>query len=277
MKRPLVACAALSGAALLACVLPDRGIMIIDEQVQNKHPVRFVEPTPVTNEAANQCLNAIKKYQTRVCQPSDPATALPLFLDPGLQDDNGKFPYRFCACGVQESDTLRLPAVTLYVEDRADDVDDGLDPIYAALQLDLRPDDSQPQRTVEYLAYVDPSVGLPESLLDYAPPNRPNKASGRGLRELNLGNAEPSQRIDLCNGAGTTALTRGFHTLRVIVTDAPWFKPDDDDGLGTQVQQFGVPDLTNGATYDTITYVFHCDDKTSDLDNFCDEQCQVSQ
>lgn len=265
MMCTLGACATL----VLACVLPDRGIMIIDEDVQNKHPVRFVEPTPVTNEAANECLMVLEdsKMPTKACQPGDPATNLPHFLDPEFQE-NGAFPYRFCACDAPESDTRTLPASTFYVEDRANVADDGLGPIYAALQLDLRPDESEPQQTVEYTSYVDPSAALKEpDSLEYAPPRRPNEAAGRELRELNLGIAEDP--IDLCNGAGTQPLTRGFHTLRIIVTDSPWFTPTGDGEQ--QIQQFGVPNLAEGATYDTLTYTFHCGDET---DKYCEDQCQ---
>lgn len=269
MVRMLGVCATL----VLACVLPDRGIMIIDEDVQNKHPVRFVEPTPVTNEAANLCLMVLEELNmpTKACQPGDPSTILPHFLDPEFQDDNGDFPYQFCACDPPESDTRTLPAATFYVEDRANVADDGLGPIYAALQLDLRPDETEPQQAVEYTSYVDPSAALKEpASLEYAPPRRPNEAAGRELRELNLGIAEDP--IDLCNDAGTLPLTRGFHTLRIIVTDSPWFTPTGDGEQ--QVQQFGVPNLAEGATYDTLTYTFHCGDEA---DDYCEDQCQAPQ
>lgn len=258
------------------CVLPDRGIIIVNERVQNKHPVRFVEPTPVTNEAANLCLAVLADMEmpTQVCQPSDPSVALPHFLDPDFEDDNG-FRYRFCSCDPPEVDTRKLAAVTLYVEDRADDIDEGLDPIYAALQLDMRPDETEPQKTVEYTSYVVPSAALAEAPdLQYSPPLRPNEAAGRELRALNLGLADDP--IDLCNGAGSVPLSRGFHTLRVIVTDAPWFTPPAPEKMPKQqqVQQFGVPDLAEGATYDTLTYTFHCGDRT---DDYCENQCQVTE
>ena len=262
---------------MASCVLPDRGIIISDERVQNKHPVRFVEPTPVTNEAGNLCLAVLMKMKmpTSVCQPSDPTVALPHFLDPNYQDAEKTYPYRFCSCDGSKVDTRKLPAVTLYVEDRADDIDQGLDPIYAALQLDLRPDESEPQSTVAYQNYVIPSAALAEPAdLAYAPPARPNEAAGRALRELNLGLSD--YQIDLCNGVGTTPLARGFHTLRVIVTDAPWFTPPAPEARPKemQIQQLGVPDLAEGATYDTLTYTFHCGDKT---DDYCVNQCEAPQ
>ncbi len=276
---------AATAAALSACVLPDRGIGVVDERVQNKHPARFVEPTPVTNEAANGCLALLTKQRLPMaqCQPSEPAAALPSFLDPAYREDElSPYPYRFCSCDVLESDNIPLKAATLYVEDRANQTSkgdgDGLDPIYAALQLDLRPDDPEPQGTVAYISYVDPSTPLepPSTNLEYAPPLRPNAAAGRALRELNLGFADDNG-LDLCNGASATPLAAGFHTLRVIITDAPWYTPPPTEDGDNPVQQFGVPDITAGATYDTITYVFHCDNKVSDDDagNHCDERCKA--
>ncbi|HEY0137345.1 MAG TPA: hypothetical protein VGB85_24850 [Nannocystis sp.] len=266
-------------ACAAGCVLPDRGIIISDERVQNKHPVRFVEPTPVSNEASNLCLAVLMELEmpTSACQPSDPTVALPHFLDPDYKEGDIR-PYAFCSCDPPKVDTRKLAAVTLYVEDRADDIDAGLDPIYAALQLDLRPDESEPQKTVKYQTHVNPSAALVEpdpKYLKYAPPARPNEAAGRELRELNLGFSDNDQ-IDLCNGVGSDPLPRGYHTLRVIVTDAPWFTPPAPDNMPNQerVQQAGVPDLAEGATYDTLTYTFHCGDKTNEDDD-CENRCKV--
>ena len=46
-RRLLLGAALLSGATLggstIGCVLPDRDIQIVDENIQNKHAVRIVE------------------------------------------------------------------------------------------------------------------------------------------------------------------------------------------------------------------------------------------
>ena len=250
---------------LAACILPDRGIIIVDENVQNKHPVRFVEPTPLTPEALDTCLSLDEVKPNEVCQPGDAATVLPHFLDPTKLD------YNFCSCEIDsEEDSIKLPAVTLYVEDRANDVNKGLDDIFAALMLDLRPDEEDPSRKVLYQSYVNPNVALKATTaIEYEPPRRPD--TGRELRQLNLGlpSDDRADQIDLCNGAGLP-LSLGYHTLRVIVSDAPWFNPTDDE----QDRQIGVPDLANGATYDTLEYVFHCDDKSDPDNKHCVDQCK---
>lgn len=261
MRRP--AAALTTGLLVAACILPDRGIVIVDENVQNKHPVRFVESVPITEEALDTCLASLDEEKpNQVCQPSDPATALPHFLDP-------KFPYyNFCSCVVDtEEDSRKLQPATLYVEDRKNDVNKDLDPIYAALQLDIQPGETQPSQKVFYQSYVNPTVPLKEvDDVQYEPPRRPD--TGRELRQLNLGNQD--EPIDLCNGIGLP-LSRGYHTLRIIVTDAPWFNPTDDEND----REIGVPDLANGATYDTLEYVFFCDDKSDPENKHCTDQCKL--
>jgi hypothetical protein len=283
------ACRGLLAWALLplaSCVLQDRNIVIVDEDVQNKHPIRFVEPTPVTIEAANECLAvlvAAKKFKA-VCQPSVPETVLPAFLDPdytveGDDPDDAVYPYRFCSCDQGKEDTNKLLETTLYVEDRKDDVGENLGNLYAALQLDLRPSELSPQDQVQYVQFVNPLVPLVEleEELEYEPPRRPPTAAGRELRAVKLGFTE--RRMDLCNDAGQP-LTRGYHTLRVIVTDAQWYLPMDADEAARQA---GVPDIANGATYDTLTYTFFCgryqaagpDDMPPAVDAHCNEQCKT--
>lgn len=259
MRRP--AGLALVLALLPCCILPDRDIIIVDENVQNKHPVRFVEPIPITEEALDTCLSLDEVKINEVCQPGDPALALPHFLDP-------KFPeYNFCSCGFDTllEDSRKLKATTLYVEDRRNNINEPLDPIYAALQLDLQPGETDPSLKIQYTRYVNPNVALKsvDELL-YEPPRRPD--TGRELRQLNLGTSE--EPIDLCNGTGMP-LPRGYHILRVLVSDAPWFSPTGEDSD----RELGVPDLANGATYDTLEYVFYCDDKTNPDNPHCNDQC----
>lgn len=257
---------ALAAGLLAACILPDRGIVIVDENVQNKHPVRFVEPTPITPEALDTCLSLAEVKAGEDCQPGNPATVLPRFLDPNVTV------YDFCSCGVDtQKDQTPLTPFTLYVEDRTNEAGGDLDPIFAALMIDLRPDEEDPSRKVAYQNYVSPTLPLKEPLQDsikYEPPRRPD--TGRELRQINLGDPETGG-IDLCN-SGPVSLPRGYHTLRVIVTDAPWFNPTPDDEMNAEI---GVPDLANGATYDTLEYVFHCSDKTDpdDKSKHCDKRC----
>jgi hypothetical protein len=245
--------------AMGACVLPDRGIVIVDEDVQNKHPVRFVESIQLTEDAKEVCDAELKA--PKVCQPGEAEDALPAFLDPSIKT------YQFCACDLLQEDTRKLPATTLYVEDRKNDVGQDLANIYAALQLDIDADETEPYQAVAYREVVNPDAPLRPTDVAYAPPKRPPENAGRELRALRLG--EPDRPIDLCNGASNRPLDRGFHTLRIIITDLPWFNP----GVEDTDRQPGVPDLAGGATFDTLSFTFYCDDKTNP-EGPCATQCQ---
>jgi hypothetical protein len=82
-------------------------------------------------------------------------------------------------------------------------------------------------------------------------------------------------RVDLCNdnaAAQNGKLEPGLHSLRIIVTDRPWYREfeRDDDGevlldeddrpLRVPIEEasIGVPDLPGGATYAIADYVFRC-------------------
>lgn len=238
--------------ALAACVLPDRDIQIVNEATQNRHAVRIVEPIELTDEALVACEEAAQKTNQEAC-PQPGINPLRHFLDPAVDE------YNFCACDVLEEDSRKLRAVTLYVEDRDEDRDGKYDSLYAALQLDLVQDDPDPDHYIQYTGFVSPTVPMTEAELEYEPLGRPDPH----LRLLELGTSD--DRIDLCNDVDRP-LALGFHTLRLIVTDKPWFI--DDQG-----PQYGVPDLAGGASYDTATYVFYCDDKTNKLDDHCLDQC----
>jgi len=250
-------CAANIGGSALGCVLPDRDIQIVDENIQNKHAVRIVEPTPLSPEAQDACDDGFAG-KLLICQPGEPEFVLPHYLDPTYADPTSQnaLIYNFCSCdrAASEESKFQLNPFPLYVEDRLDDVDKGPSPLYAAALLDLRPDSLDPQNSVRYRDYIDPLQPLDlDDQLNYTPLKRPDPK----LRVLNIGGEDT---IDLCNRANDTPLKAGFHELRIIVTDRPWFKADSDDVEG----QAGVPDIANGATFDTVSYIFHCDDKTVD-------------
>lgn len=235
-----------------ACILPDRDIVIENEDIQNKNGVRIVEPIELTDEALLSCEEAAADQGEGCPQPG--SRPLPHFLDPTNEE------YKFCACDALESNTKKLRASTLYVEDRDENRDQELDTLYAAIQLDLDPEDINPHLYVRYQDYVNPSIRLRlDNQLNYNPIKRPDIK----LRELNLG--DPDNRIDLCNGALDQPLARGWHHIRVVVTDRAWFI--DDDGNTKP----GVPDLAQGATYDTTEYVFFCNDKANE--ETCKTEC----
>ena len=255
----------LGGGVLTSCVLPDRYIQIVDENIQNKHPVRLVEPTPLSFEAQDACDDGFKG-KLLICQPGEPELVLPHFLDPTYADpkEQNALVYNFCSCAVDEEGSVQLNSFPLYVEDRADDVDKELSKIYMAALLDVRPESTDPQNSVRYRDHIDPLQPLDlDDQLNYTPLKRPDPK----LRVLNFGGF---RTIDLCNNAIDAPLSRGFHTLTIIVTDRPWFKAPPEEGEEDDKIQAGVPDIAGGATFDTTSYIFHCDDKT---DLHCTTEC----
>jgi hypothetical protein len=259
---------ALALLALAGCILPDREITIVNEETDNKNAVRILDPVEVTPQLDAACQEVSDGALEQCPQPGYSADiALPYYLDPER--------FVFCSCDPGQQSTTdqgsyiayRLPATTLRIEDRdKKGREKDLDEIYAALQLDLRPGDPDPAAAVAYVNFVNPSVPLPISDGDYDPLGREELT----LRELALGDTEV--RIDLCNDARAEPLARGYHTLRVVVTDRKWFVRTAGDDDETEVLQPGVPDLAGGATYDMRTYVFHCWDRVVDEDR-CRELC----
>lgn len=238
-----------------ACILPDRDIMIENADIQNKNAVKLVAPIELTEEAELACEDAANQAdpQVEIC-PQPGINPLPHFLDPALPQ------YNFCACAIDEVGKT-LAETTLYVEDRDEDRDGNLDPVYAAIQLDVNPDSKNPDAYVRYKNLVSPLIALPvDDQTEFTPIKRPDPR----LRVLKLGTGD--ERIDFCNDVEDSdkPLARGFHSFRIVVTDRQWFTDETGD------PKFGVPDLASGATYDTVTYVFHCGDKT---DDHCLEQC----
>ncbi|MFY0531290.1 hypothetical protein [Nannocystis pusilla] len=177
---------------------------------------------------------------------------MPHFLNPAYAekddfDGNITYPYAFCTCPDEQKDNKGFDLV-LFVEDQDEEARtrEAKDKIYAALLLDVPQGTWYPYDFADYLRYYDPERQLDPLETPYKPAGRRNPQ----LRQLVVGGDQTG--IDLCNG-GRTRLSKGFHTLTVMVSDRPWFKPD---GLARQV---GVPDMDNGATYDSTHYVFSCD------------------
>ncbi|MCB9566258.1 MAG: hypothetical protein H6710_03420 [Myxococcales bacterium] len=250
--------AALAAALAAACVIPDRDIIIKDETISNRYAVRIVEPLRLTVEASEACDDPETDPLEECPQPppDDPRNVLPHFLDPSNPL------YAFCSCPKGQGDAGAQPTFSIYIEDRDLDAQNEPDEIFAALLLDYTPTNAKPHDSVRYRNFVNPQEPLPRAAsIDYQPIGRPDPL----LRELTLGNE--FRPFDLCNGAIDTPLSPGFHSLSVIVTDRPWFTPDDD---GLQTIQEGVPDLAAGATFDVLTYVFFCAESGSAT---CDGEC----
>lgn len=242
-----------------ACVLPDLDIVTEDEKITNKQAVRFAPSALLSAHADAACIQRDPELDEGCPQPAtDPSDVLPSFLDPRYRAPDNTLPYDFCTCDPGERDDKALPPFILYVEDRDEDARTRTpkDSIYAALLLDVDPKDDEPYLKVRYSSYLDTDRPLEPADTEYEPLLRPPPH----LRQLSLG--DETQRVDLCNRAGGDALAPGYHTLRIIVSDRPWFQRTDSNGQ--KVTQTGVPNLAIGATFDIATYVFHCDEKRED-------------
>lgn len=263
-----------SSACSAACIIPDREIEVEDARFSNKFAVRLLEPTLLSNEATDAAEDECDKKplsQNEECpQPGFPEETLPHFLD----DKSTVRDYNFCACSRGEVDINALSQFTLYVEDQDEKPRSRVpkDFIYAALLLDLDPADPKPHNWVAYRDYLDPDEPLNLSENPLSPILRRNPH----LRQLTLGGKVEGgeNTIDLCNGAGGEPLDGRYHTLKVMVTDRPWFKHTSESGQ--ELTQAGVPDLAAGATYDSITYVFHCDTIDSETETYknCSKRCR---
>lgn len=259
MNRPvlgpvLVALSLATGA--LSCVLPDIDIEFEETAITNRNAVRIIEPVLLSIDAEISCDPNTKDMIPVACpQPndSDPQKAVPHFLDPtyteDVDDDILSYaPYAYCTCPDEQKDSKSFD-LTLFVEDQDEKPRERApkDSIYAALLLDVPRDTIRPYNYVDYLRYYDPERPLDLTGDTYKPAGRRDPH----LRQLLLGDDQGG--IDLCNG-GRERLSRGFHTLTVMVTDRAWFMPSEG------ARQYGVPDIDNGATYDSTHYVFVCDE-----------------
>ncbi|MBX7083189.1 MAG: hypothetical protein K1X88_28540 [Nannocystaceae bacterium] len=250
----------LAAWALPACIVPDAHIDVRGEFV-NPGTVRLIQSVPITSTAHAAC---------RDVDPQLPSCPTPPETLPFGRIDLSQ-PFCVCAGG----DNNALSYFDIYVEDPDLD-DDGhpKDSILAALLLDMPSATADP---TPYLAYQNilPST-LPAALVGlgagaYADAiDRPEPV----VRRWTLGT---DHGVDLCNdnaAAPDGKLTPGLHSLRVIVTDRPWYRPFeygpdgmvvlDADGEPVRVDAtaatVGVPDLPGGATYSVADYVFRCRD-----------------
>jgi len=256
------------GAVVVGCILPDT-IRATDENRNNRHPVRIVEPMALTPEAEAAC------DPTNGCpQPEPlPSTVLPKFLNPDLLD------YQFCSCPEGQEDRLAQNTFMVHIEDRDGEETQVYDTIYAALLLDYDPSKPVTEQRMRYQSYVDPQSALPPPIPSYSPQNEPPIGRPDPLvRRLYFGNS--TTPFDFCNGSGQGPLSVGYHTLTLLVTDRDWFSSmpfaadtdtdtdtdADTDGSNYVVTQEGVPDLANGASFDTLTFVFYCHDHADETD-----------
>lgn len=261
--------ASLAAPLVVGCIAYDEDIRV--SLNLNEHAVRFVEPTPLLQASHKACIK--ENTNLKGC-PMPPAAGPPHLLNP--EDPE----YDFCTCPEGERDESPLRRFTLHVEDQDgrraqprgpsstdesgksgesgdesgeeanendEREDEARDSLFAALLLDTKPGSRGPA-AASYTSTVNPDRVLRDS---YGA--RPGAYSVLGLnrpvpdvRELVV------PTVDLCNPLEGPSLAPGWHSLTVIVTDRPWFSSDGER------RNYGIPDISAGASYDTAHYSFHC-------------------
>jgi hypothetical protein len=243
-----------------ACIIPDSGIDARGEAV-NPGAVRLIQSTALTERANRACKDAGLGLAN-----------CPMIPDVlyGLVDEE------LCSCPSPLVDRNPLPYFDIYVEDPdADDDGNPLDSIFGVFLLDMPNFADDPS---EFVAY--------ENLL---PPTTPAAPVPFGLGYANaIERPEPLVRrwtiegengaVDFCNDNASSqppTLEPGLHSVRLVVTDRPWYRAlvYDDQGrvvvdektkervrVPVEEASIGVPDTQAGATYAVANYVFECGD-----------------
>ncbi len=252
--------AAVLAAAFAACIVPDSELKVQGDAV-NPGTVRLLQAVTVSAQATAACDAA--SVDLTAC-PIVPETLPFGAIDPASP---------MCVCPSRDGNALSY--FDIYVEDPDID-DDGrpADAILGVLLLDLPASSPDP---APYLAYGN-----------LLPANVPAQTVNLGFNSYTnaLERPEPLVRrwtlgaetgVDLCNdnaAAPDGKLDPGLHSLRIIVTDRPWYRrlQYEDDGevmvdahgdiVRVPVDQasIGVPDLPGGASYAVADYVFRCSD-----------------
>jgi hypothetical protein len=258
-RRWMLGCAAL--VAGVGCIIPDNNIQVRGDFV-NPGPVRIVQAVPISDQANEAC--------ARVSELTD-CPLLPPTVPLGLLGADTTF----CVC--PEADNNALLSFDLYVEDP--DVVDGKpeDTILAALLLDMPESEEDPSTFVAFtnlLSGTEPATNVQLGFGGYQDSfERPTPL----VRSWTLGR---DSGVDLCNDNSGEKLDPGTHSLRIVVTDRPWYRPVLRDAKGEPVVEsdvivrvedeasakIGVPDTPAGASYAIADYVFVCGDGT-DPDN----------
>lgn len=246
-----------------ACIVPDSKLKVQGDAV-NPGTVRLLQSIAVTEEATDACVAA---------SPVE-LTACPLVPDPlpfGAIDPDAPL----CVCPERDGNSLSF--FDIYVEDPdADDDGRPKDAIYGALLLDLPGATVDPESYVAYTNLFPPTVAAANVNLGFNSYSNAIERPEPLVRRWTIG--ADTNGVDLCNDNSGTKLEPGLHSLRLIVTDRPWYRevdldeegfPEEDaDGelvrVPVEEASIGVPDLPAGASYAIADYVFRCDQDDDD-------------
>lgn len=248
-------------ASLVACIIPDTGIQVQGD-FANPGAVRIVQAVPISDQANDACADVSLVDELSDC-PLPPPT-VPFGL---LGADT-----TFCVC--PEGDNNALLSFDLYVEDPDVDEDGSpTDTILGVLLLDMPAVVEDPSPYVAFtnlLSGTEPATNVQLGFGGYQDAfERPSPV----VRSWTLGR---DSGVDLCNDNAGAPLDPGTHSLRIVVTDRPWYKPVKRDSKGDPVLEnkipvhvedeasakIGVPDTPGGASYAIADYVFVCGDGT---------------
>lgn len=263
-------------ALTTACIIPDTGIEARGEAV-NPGPVRLVQAIPVSSQADRECHDRAPELDSCPLLPPSATTGL-------LRADVGEF----CSC--PEVDNHRINHFDIYAEDPDVDRDGNpVDSIYGAFLLDMPAGADDPSSFVAYENLLSPVVpATPEfGVGSYADAfDRPTPQVRRWTIDDGDG------RVDLCNNNASSpnaTLEPGLHTLRLIVTDRPWYRPFQYDSNGEikidkvtkqrlqvppEEAAIGVPDTPAGASYASADFVFRCEDGFAEVPEGTVGPCQ---
>jgi len=247
---------AVAALGLGACIVPDTNLKVQGDAV-NPGTVRLLQSIAVTEEADAACKLASVTELT-AC-PLVPETLPFGAIDPAAP---------LCVCPGKDGNALSY--FDIYVEDP--DLDDGRpkDSIFGALLLDMPAATVDPEEYVAYTNLLPATVPAANVNLGFNSYSNAIERPEPLVRRWTLG-AETG--VDLCNGNPAGKLDPGLHSLRLVVTDRPWYRevvldegqPERNaDGelvrVPIEMASIGVPDLPGGATYAIADYVFRCVD-----------------
>lgn len=256
-----------------ACIIPDTGIEARGEAV-NPGPVRLVQATALPMAADTACRELA--FPDLASCPLVPDTLPFGFIDIDL-----------CVCPGTLVDNRALNYFDIYVEDPDADGDGNpIDSIFGAFLLDLPLPADDPTSFVAYetlLSPTTPATPVQFGIGSYGDAiERPEPL----VRRWTIGDAD--RRVDLCNENASSPdpkLAPGLHSLRLVATDRPWYRPfvydshgepklDEDEQpirVPPEEAAVGVPDTPGGASYAIADYVFLCGDGAAvDVEPVCD-------
>ena len=266
-----------------ACIIPDREITT-ETVPGNPGAVRIVEPTNLTAQLIADC----KDGESTACSqvPSGRRSGLVSYVD----EAGTSLP--LCICPIGSRDNRSIPEFFVYAEDPDRSRPRASEALFAVALLDVDPLSTSPQNFVAYEEQFEVAgVGQPLDLgdldaaqltaVDLDDDDEPllSPSLGRedsGLFRFRFGKNNGAG-TDLCNDDNGAKLSPGLHTLQIMVTDRPFFRPQLYDALGRPVvgvdgkpqlapPQPGMPDIAAGATWAIANYVFECIVEEVDVD-----------